>query len=420
MIEQAPNERNRRPETTASGHTGAVVSVVCFAVLALGSSCSDAPADLEPTRTYEAGQAVCPDGPPAPAATVYANVQSIGSAANAIAGGDGHLWVVESTENTVSRYAPLADDYDPYFIDVHNGRNPWDTTVDEDQGLVYVTNREAGTLSVASIETGDIVEEIGAEENNADEPVFDDPQGLGMSAERIYVTNTVHRGPGDYRQGFVTVLDRQTREVLGRVDTDHPNPSYVREVDTPRGPAMLVVNTGSLEVTNDGAFVRGESSVELWRETDDAIEPEREAFVLENTDDPRMGAPGKPVMSPDGRYVYLPSITAPVVFKFDLHERRWARGTDDPIVLYDSDGDTTHSATMDERGVLYVTALNQDAMYLLDTRCDRVLAGPIDLGVTDTYLEAPQDVRIVETDEGPRAYFIMTLSNALGRVDLRF
>ncbi len=417
MNRQAPKKRHRRPGLTASGRLGAVVSVVCL--VALTSSCTEPPADLEPTRTYEAGQAACPGGPASPAATVFANVQSIGTAANAIAGGDGHLWVVESTENTVSRYAPRADDYEPYFIDVQNGRNPWDVAVDEDQGLAYVTNRQANSLSVANIETGEIVDEIGTEQDNG-EPVFDDPQGIGLSTDRIYVTNTVHRGRADYRQGFVTVLDRQTREVLGRVDTAHPNPSYVRVVDTPRGPAILVVNTGRLEVTHDGAFVRGESSIELWRETDDPVEPEREAFPLENTDDPRMGAPGKPVVSSDGRWLYLPSITAPVVFKFDLHERRWARGTDDPIVLYESDGDTTHSATIDERGVLYVTALNQDAMYLLDTRCDRVLAGPIELGVTDTYLEMPQDVQIVETDEGPRAYFIMTISNALGRVDLGF
>jgi sugar lactone lactonase YvrE len=388
-------------------------------LVALSVACSEPVEDVEPARTYEAGAAVCEGGPAAPSAAVYPKLEVIGTSANAIVDAGEHLWIVESTDNSVSRYEPAAERLDEQFVYLGGDRNPWQVFVDRDAELAWITNWVADTLTVASTETGEVVAEISAQDQGDASP-FDAPQGIAATARHVYVTNTAYRGPGDYGEGFVTVVDRQSREVIGRIDTAHRNPSFVRVVDTPSGEAVVVVNTGDLEVTDEGAFVRTDASVELWREGDDPAAPERDVFVLETTSDPRMGAPGQPAVTPDGRYVYLASTTAPVVFKFNLHDERWVRATDDPIVLYDTDRDATHGATIDSRGVLYVTALNEDALYLVDTTCDALLAGPIDLGTTDTYVEGPQDLRVVEGDDGPRAYFVTTLSSALGMVELGY
>jgi hypothetical protein len=394
---------------------------VIAAGLALGA-CGESDAELEATYTYAATAAVCPAGDAgeepirrAPEIAVFPDVQAIGTAANEIARGAGYLWVVESTSNTVSRFEPQSGEFDAYFIDVGDGRNPYDVAIDEKYGRAYITNWLANTVSAADLETGEVIAEVGV-----DAEVFDAPQGIALTGERIYVANSGYRGPGDYGPGSVTVLARDSLDVLARVETAHLNTAFVEAISTPEGPGVIVVNSGALEVTNDGAFVRSAGSVEIWIESDDAGRPEREVYPIELSDDPRMGAPGQPVLAADGHTVYLPSGTAPAIFKFDLDARRWLRGTLDPIVLHETRGDGAHNATIGPRGILYVSALNEDALYLVDTRCDEVLAGPIRLGTTDSQLEGPQDLEVVETGAGAQLFFVMTLSNAMGKVELDF
>ncbi len=380
----------------------------------LVAGCNGGAAGPQASHTYPTGPAVCQDGPAAPKATVYPDIHTIGTAANVIAKGDGYLWVVESTSNTVSRFDPRTGEYDAAFVDVGDGHNPYDVAVDAAEHRLYITNWLTNTLSVASTKTGHVIAEVGEAGD------FDSPQGVAFSDGRIYVANSAYHGPGDYGAASVTVLDRHTLDVLAKIDAAQPNAAFVRAVDTPDGPRVLVVDTGRLEVTNDGAFVRSDGAVELWNETDDPAAPERKSFPIHTTDDPRMGAPGKPVLTPDGSAVYLPSATASVVFKFGLAQRKWLRDTADPIVLYQTGGDAAHSAAIDSHGMLYVTALNEDAMYLVDTHCDEVLAGPLELGTTDAQLEEPQDVAVVEDGGHERAFFVMTLSNAMGKVSLEF
>lgn len=398
----------------------AVSATLLVALVSAG--CAGDLAPTQPTRVYEASAAVCPSttdqtrGVRAPEASVFANIQVIGTAANQLALGAGYLWVVESTSNTVSRFDPENGRLDPFFIDVGNGKNPFDAVVDEAAGRVYISNWLSNTLSVASLQSGKVITEVGAGSD-----ALDAPQGIGLSAHYIYVANTAYRGPGDYGPGSVTVLARESLEVLGRVETAHPNTAFVKSVETPDGPRLVVVNTGAIEVNQDGAFVRSDASLEIWRETGDPLAPEREVYALARTQNPRMGAPGEPIVAPAAQAIYLTSATAPVVFKFDLGARRWLRGSDDPIVLYPSSGDEMLSATIDARGILYVSAFNQDALYLVDTACDAPLAGPIQLDQSPGQLEGPQALALVERAPGlAELYFAMTLSNAMGKVALAF
>src|SRR5690554_6355077 len=135
--------------------------------------------------------------------------------------------------------------------------------------------------------------------------------------------------------------------------------------------------------------------------------------------------PARPVLANSGQTIYFPSATAPVLFKFDLDTRQWLRVSADSIFLRQKEDaaplqDGAFNATLDARGILYVSALNEDAVYLVDTACDEVLAGPIPVGTTDAQLEGPQDLAVIERDGETRVFFITTLSNAMGQITLDY
>jgi DNA-binding beta-propeller fold protein YncE len=383
-------------------HLALAVVVVCSLV-----ACGEPDESDEPARVYEAGAAVCENGIETPRAAVFPDVQTTGAGPNVIKHGDGYLWIVESLDNSVSRLDPTTGAYDLYFIDVGNGRNPYDLHIDEQKHLAYITNWVAGTLTVASTKTGAVVDEIGVDTDD-----FDTPQGVTASDEYIYVTNTHYRSNA-FGAGSVTVIDRDSLEVLAQVPTAKKNPQFAESISTPDGPRVAIVSSGDI---GQSGVARSDGAVELWAETDDAGAPDKEIFVLETTDDPRMGAPGRPMVTPDGTRLYVPSGTAPVLFALDLRDKEWVYDTSNPLTVYDSPDKALDAATIDARGIVYVTAFNEDALYLIDTACDEVAAGPIDLGTTSAYVEGPQDVRVVDGS----AFFIMGRANAVGLVELGF
>jgi len=412
------------------GRSQRVLRALAALVMAGAIACGDAAP--EPTASYRApaGPGVCaldddasalPRG--APGVEVFANIQAIGSAANAIVHGAGYLWIVESTSNTVSRFNPETGHYDAYFIDVGDGRNPYALALDAERQRAYITNWLTNSLSVADLKSGEILAEVGGALAATDTAIFDAPQGLTLTPEFIYIANTAYRGPGDYAPGSVTVLRRDSLEFVAKIESAHRNTAFVQAVSTASGPGVVVVNSGALEVTNAGAFVRGVSSIEVWREGEDPAQPARQIYALERSDNPRMGAPGRPVLSASGKMIYFPSATAPAVFKFDLAAGQWLRGTVDPILLHKKNAPTadgTFNATLDSRGILYLSALNEDAIYLLDTACDEVLVAAIPVGTTDSQLEGPQDLEIIESAGKTSVYFVTTLSNAMGKIALDF
>jgi hypothetical protein len=167
------------------------------------------------------------------------------------------------------------------------------------------------------------------------------------------------------------------------------------------------------------------AAIEVWTETEDALSPAKEIFEIPPPEEgSRVGAPGRALVSPDGASLYMTSATAPVVFEIDLEQLAWAHGADSPIVLYEEDSDTLHSGMLDQEGLLWITSFNQDAVYVLDTRCNEVLAGPVPIGVVDDELEGP--IAIVSSASSsssqqnvvqPDVYFITSLSKQLGRIE---
>lgn len=353
-----------------------------------------------------------------PALTIHPDVQTLGPQPNVIREGGGYLWLVISGSNTVARFDPATGTLASNFIDVGNDRNPYDLTVDAEADRVFITNFKADTVTVARASDGEVLAEL-------DDPAFVRPEGIAHTDEHLYVANA-HFVGGEvgFEEGSVAVVERSSRQVVGTLETAAKNPQFLRRVDTPDGPRIAVTSSGVIDIgAGDGqARVTSPGGLELWRPDAEVSEANRRSFTLETRSeqerDSRIGAPGRALPAPDGRHLYFTSATAPVVFKFDMQTGEWVRGTDDPIRLYETDRNALHHGRIGPNGLLWVTAFNRDAMWVVDTRCDEVVAGPIELGAVPDFVEGPHGLAFDKTGGSMSVYYIMSTAHTLGRIDL--
>ncbi len=394
------------------------------------------PVGGEQSSTTPSAEAVCAMGPSVPQLSVDPQVAGVGSLSQTLVHADEALWIVESGTNTVSRFDVATQTFEAGFVDVGNERNPYDIFIDEEAGVGFVTNYLANTVSVVNLEDGAVVRELvpmghrfaGADTAAViDHPVqegayrFDGPTGIAATEELLYVGNTRPRfedGLLTMQAGTVTIIDRSDYAVVAVVETAAKNPQFITVDEEATGDATIwIADTGEL-AQRDGVYTQtSDAALERWRQTQNPAAPEREAYMIPApAPGSRVGAPGRPMVTPQGDAVYLASATAPVVFKLDVASRAWSRGPQNPITLYETDTDALHNGFIDANGVLWVVAFNRDALYIMDTRCDETLAGPIDLGISPADVEGP--IAIVVTDaDAPQAYYMTSTSNYLGRVE---
>jgi len=385
---------------------------LCLAVAtAIGCGSSDSPPG-DPAVT--AGPAICPAGPERPRGTVDTEYARVRESSNAIRRGDGHFWIVESASNTVRRFSPETGEARAAFIDVGNDHNPYDIALAPEADRAYITNYSANSVTVADTTTGEVLAEISDER-------FDGPSGVAVAGGRVFVTNVAHTGDG-FEAGSVALIDRDRREVVATLETRWKNPQFARRIETPEGPRVAISDAGAIDRgEGEGEFARPTSpaGLELWEPGAPGGPPARRTYRLGVDEAEALGAPGRAQPTPDGRFLYFASATAPAVFKFDLAAGEWVRGTDNPIELYEADGDALHHGAMGPNGLLFVTAFNRDALYVLDTSCDKLLAGPVEVGTSGELLEGPHDVVARGTGDGVEAYFVFSLRHTLGRIRLQ-
>lgn len=355
---------------------------------------------------------VCEDGAGPYDVYVERRIVEIGPSGNDLRYGDGALWVVESAANTTSRFDLATEDYEAGFVDVGNDRNPYALAIDEGRREVWIANYAMATVTVASIDDGEILMEI-------DDEVMQNPSSLALSDDYAYVGDVQFLSSSQgYGPGAIHVVDRSNFEVVASMEPAFQNPHFldVHEVD---GESILIVSSaGALDLSGGVVEVVSEGGLEWFDIGEDSLQPPSEAFALGQTEVATVGAPGRPLRTPDGKRLYFVSVVAPVVFAFDLQQRSWIYDASDPLVLYESQGNTTHRGAIDDDGLLWVTAFNEDGLYLLDTACDEVVAGPIDLGVVADMLEGPQAVTTVDREDGIDGYYLLSIANAMGRVRL--
>jgi DNA-binding beta-propeller fold protein YncE len=140
----------------------------------------------------------------------------------------------------------------------------------------------------------------------------------------------MEEGQVRYGQGFVTVLDRRSREVVGRVPTSAPNPRWI-EV---HGDTAYVVCAGEIEMHQGVARVKVPGAVDILELTSGVPRVVGSINLGMSAHDSRIGAPGSIAVSPDGRLAYLGSGTRGDVFAVDLERRQLLRGAADPVELF--------------------------------------------------------------------------------------
>ena len=380
--------------------------MVVFIVVA----CSDEAVNTaEPELRTEAP---CVDGVPEYDVTVERHFSAIGPAGNDVIAGDDALWIVESAANTVSRFDGDDEHIESGFVDVGNDRNPYAAAIDEAAGEIWLVNFISDTVTIADLSSGDVVEEIS-------DPGFADPSAVALTKTHAYVANVDFLGlQQGYAPGSIAVIDRSTREVAATWQTEFKNPHFLAIAEVDGAAALFVSGAGAIERSDDRMQVTSRGGLEWFDISTDPVEPSSQTFALGQVGVETVGAAGRPLPTPDGDRLYFSSGIAPVLFVFDLKERRWLYDAAEPLQLYESHEDATHRAAMGEDGLLWVTAFNEDALYLLDTACDELVAPPIDVGAVANMLEGPQALAVVADGERIHGYYLLSIANALGRVIL--
>lgn len=382
----------------------------CLGVVFLGA-CSPAPSNNQRDGgSIPASAAVCADGVELASFDVEPALDVVGEAANVMVQAGDYAYIVESLDNTISRLNLQTGALEPGFIDVGNDRGPYDMFADPETMRGWVANYQSSSVSIVDLQTGAVIEELTGD-------AFDGPNGVTATRTHVYIGNTQPLPGGGYGPGSITVIDRATRGVLGQLPTAAPNPQFLGVIERGGAEQVVVVNSGKI-AREGGIFTQvSDAAVELWVPGEDPLAPTRRTWILpQPAPGSRVGAPGRPLASPDGSKVYMTSATAPVVFSVDLDAGEWARGADDPIELYESDADTLHNGFMGDDGLLWVVSFNDDSLYVVDTACDEVLLGGVDLGVIPGELEGPIGF-VVASREPLSAYYMTSISKRLGKIE---
>lgn len=326
-----------------------------------------------------------------------------GLASNALHHKDGLLYVVESRDNTISTWDIELEQYSP-FADLGNDQNPYDLFVGS--GVVWVTNYIGQSVSRLT-EAGKNVEELGG-------PNFKNPSGVAEFAGHLWVTNVNYISPS---QGFgpSTVLKRSLETGIEEViEMDFLNTQFADVFEFENEEILVLTSTGAVQFVDRKAMATSPGAVDVI-----ASDGTMRTVEFPVPSPQRSGALSRPAQPPSSKYLYFTSATAPEIYKLDLESLTWVRGPEDPIVLYESEEDTLHHISAGSDGMLYVTAFNSDEIWRVDTRCDEVLAEPVKVG-RSSLLEGPHMIQVVDAPEGGvDAYYLLSLSNRLGRVKFR-
>jgi len=344
------------------------------------------------------GPAVCEGGPEAPVYTIE-SVSSIGPAANVLAEYEDTLWIVESQQNTVSTWRP--QNGVEQAVDVGENANPYDVLVVGSR--VFVSNYLAGNVQQYD-RSGNLVQTF--------EGSLVNPAGLAWDGSRLWVTDINYISP---EEGFGTArleIFDEDGSSLATVELDAENLQYASTEVVDGQPWVFAVATGAIDFVDGVALATSAARVYRWP-ADVAIE-DLDSYQVASleVDQPVLDAAiGRITRKPGTNLAYFASATAPHTFVLDLAQMQWLRGLEDPIELYETSENALHHAAFDEREILYVTAFNDDALYMVDTRCDEVLQR-VDIGISEELLEGPHGVIARENE----AFFVMSLANSLGRV----
>ena len=150
---------------------------------------------------------------------------------------------------------------------------------------------------------------------------FAAPQGIAAHSRWVLVTNTAYHldeaGTQAFGPGFVTIIDRQTRQVAATVPTTQRNPQRVAVV----GDLAYVLNAGVVKLGKGGPATVVEGGGIDVLHLAGATPPRkvlRNIALPRSSADERIGAYGSIAVDPDGKTAFIGSGTRGDVFVVNL------------------------------------------------------------------------------------------------------
>jgi hypothetical protein len=304
-------------------------------------------------------------------------VRVSGDMAYIVASGDNRVELVDLT--TCTSHSGSCENDGFAIFDV--GSNPWDITVSG--GMLYTSmlfggagfNGAVGVASASDWTFGELVE------GNTME--LDDPQGVAVIGDKLYVGNTVLDWDGmnlTWGDAFVTVYNL---------------PGYTKEATIPlpyKNPFDMTVFGGKLIVTCTGSF-----GADYLPDSDGGL-----VFIDPATDTVEgqvtlgLTSPG-PNIAVVGNLGYLASAQGPHLLKVNLDTKTVLRGELNPIEL-PATGFTSYAVPL-PGGLVAASSFLDDGVYLVDSTTDEVVDVDPATAEVDPFRVGPGG----ETPAGPQA-----------------
>lgn len=230
---------------------------------------------------------------------------------------------------------------------------------------------------------------------------FDYPQGVLFVGDYAVVTNTAFDPETlGFGEGFITVVDVESFEVVNQIPVSAPNPQKVIRV----GNDVVVLCTGTTFFDGEQWLNVAISSGALDRfpvESLAVAEGPRESVELPGLpEDPRIGGMGSLALSEGGEAIYLTSGLSATLFKVDVPTWTLTRGPENPIQLYEHEGNDTLTVSTHSDGFLRVASFNSDRVYTFDPSTDSLVDPEgIDVGETEDLEGLIQTVELPSGEE---------------------
>jgi len=341
---------------------------------------------------------------------VILNLYPTGFFPNRITISGNFAYIVNSGSNAIQRLHLENGFSESNFITLPPGSNPWEMAVSGSKG--YITNFITNTVSVANMATGAPITTIFP--NGSGDLVT--PEGIAIADNGlVFVANpNIEFGKGGtiFNDGFITVIDSATDQIINEIPTTQKNPQFVKAI----GNTVYVTNSGEFQfdfecfcfapVTDGGIDILDANLA------DTANAPQDNIPIPLDPVHPLRGIPGGFGNTQDNSYAYLGS-NGGIMYKVDLLSRTLLRGNSNPIIVTADSTDNLLTVKSDNRGVIWVLSFNEDRAYLLDPDTDQVSSQFISLDSDHLNLEGPLDLAFHNNGEFPDPYIVMTISEEI-------
>jgi len=301
--------------------------------------------------------------------------------------------------------------------------------------IAYVSNNIGQNVAIVNVQTMQcetVITEISGDFKPCMNPPilvpegsFEDPWiGIVITNGKVYVSNfNFDKNFKPLGNGFVTVINTTTNEVIKTIELSAEQTQGITVV----GNKVYVVSAGESSFdTNLGAFIPVTDGAV------DVIDPATDQIVAPipirlNPALPLVGSPNRLEPTPDGKFGYIGSDTAGVLFKVDLENNFLVRGTGDPIIITSAEQqDATFDVEIRDDGLAFIPVFNTDQVFVMNTKNDSInpfpFIAPFPAGQKadnpdSQFFEGVQNLAIRSEGDFPDIFFITGISSKLGSVN---